>query len=585
MRGKSGTITITFILTIFMMLAVLAPVCHSSNEEVEITGNPPGWTDEINLSNNITRDDNPSIVAYQNNVYTVWRNMWGGDSRIFYRNSSDGGQTWSARRQLSTALDGQLPDIAVNNTHLHVVYKDIIGASDYEILYCNSTDGGTTWSSPKMISEDDGFESSGPFMTVNNSNVHVIWTDTRFGLLQSEVYYKRSTDGGITWDDGQGNPNLDRRITHDLSDAFAAGIGINNSNIHVLFGDNRDGSFDLYYTRSTDNGVTWDDGLGTIDEERKLTSNTTNHAWSDIAVNGSTIHVAWADQVWPGPYYYIYYRNSTDNGATWSPIQMLVNSGTANSPLLEVIGNDVHMTWNEWRGAAAEIYYMNSTDGGVSWSAEQQLTLDDGVSSGLGIIKISGVYKHLIFSDDREGNDEIYYKRQPNFPPDPTYNITLNEGWNLISTPLIQRDESIDKVLENITGKWDYIQAYDSINGTWLSNATFKPDQLNDLKSLNHKMAFWINITEPGGTVLTVSGPIPDSTSINLYAGWNLVGYPSLTTETVANALWGTGADKVEKFDALAPYRISEVGPTYVMKPGEGYWIHVPADTVWIINW
>ncbi len=99
-------------------------------------------------------------------------------------------------------------------------------------------------------------------------------------------------------------------------------------------------------------------------------------------------------------------------------------------------------------------------------------------------------------------------------------------------------------------------------------------------------MAFWINITEPGGTILSVSGYDPPSTSIPLYAGWNLVGYPTLNhSETVANALWGTGADNVMVCNMTEPYQIKEVGPTYVMKPGEGYWIHVPADSTWIIDW
>ena len=167
---------------------------------------------------------------------------------------------------------------------------------------------------------------------------------------------------------------------------------------------------------------------------------------------------------------------------------------------------------------------------------------------------------------------------------DAIFDINLREGWNLISLPLAQYDESIDRVLMSIEGKWNIIRAYDAMNDTWLSNCTFKPDSLNTLKTMNHKMGYWINITESNVT-LTVGGSIPISTSINLYAGWNLVGYPSLTNETVANALWGTGADKVEKFDAIAPYRISEVEPSYVMKPGEGYWVHVVADTVWVIDW
>ena len=37
--------------------------------------------------------------------------------------------------------------------------------------------------------------------------------------------------------------------------------------------------------------------------------------------------------------------------------------------------------------------------------------------------------------------------------------------------------------------------------------------------------------------------------------------------------------------DTSEPYHIKEVGPSYVMKPGEGYWVHVPFDTVWVVDW
>lgn len=183
------------------------------------------------------------------------------------------------------------------------------------------------------------------------------------------------------------------------------------------------------------------------------------------------------------------------------------------------------------------------------------------------------------------GENEIIYKRYPDFPPDPAFNITLDEGWNLISLPFEQRDEAITEVLSSIDGKWDCVRAYDPLAPEpWKSYSTFKPGQLNDLQFLNHRMGFWINITEPGGVNLTVSGPIPDTTSIPLYAGWNLVGYPSFVNDTLANRLWGTGADAVLVSDLSKPYHIKEVGPTYSMKPCEGYWIHVPSDSVWIVN-
>lgn len=166
------------------------------------------------------------------------------------------------------------------------------------------------------------------------------------------------------------------------------------------------------------------------------------------------------------------------------------------------------------------------------------------------------------------------------------HNYSLSEGWNLISLPFIQCNESIETILSSIAGKWDYIQVYNAADPDhWKTNMTYRPDQLNDLEMLNHKMGFWINITQTG-VVLTVSGYVPSSTAISLHAGWNLVGYPTLNdTETVGNALWGTGADRVEVFDATDPYRLKEVGSTYVMKPGEGYWVHVVSDTVWFVGW
>jgi parallel beta-helix repeat protein len=168
------------------------------------------------------------------------------------------------------------------------------------------------------------------------------------------------------------------------------------------------------------------------------------------------------------------------------------------------------------------------------------------------------------------------------------YSIPLQLGWNLISLPIRQLNESIDSVLGSIAGKWDYIQTYDAsdVSDHWKSNMSYRPASLNDLSTMNYLKGYWINITEPG-VILTVKGDkFGSPISIPLYAGWNLVGYPTLnTTTTVGVALWGTGSDKVEVCDSTDPYRTKEVGSTYIMKPGEGYWVHATYDTTWVVNW
>jgi parallel beta-helix repeat protein len=167
--------------------------------------------------------------------------------------------------------------------------------------------------------------------------------------------------------------------------------------------------------------------------------------------------------------------------------------------------------------------------------------------------------------------------------PLPVFTINLSVGWNLISIPQVMADTSIESVLSSIAGTWDVAKWYDPLDSMdhWKS---FRPGGVfNDLGAIDNTMGFWLHAT--ANCTLTVEGAIPASTNIPLHAGWNLVGYPSQTEMSVANALWGTGADRVEVCDLGAPGLITPVGSTYLMRPGEGYWVHVAADCVWTVGW
>jgi hypothetical protein len=689
---------LTALIALAMMLSMLfAPFYQSSPITEKKTDFPPGWTEDIRLTNNAPFPDYyPSIAVDQEKVHIVWFYLWGtpqlpGQSDIVYVNSNDAGQTWNNRQILSPGdpIDVQDPDIAVNGSNnIHVVWCDSRGISTFEIIYCNSTDGGITWSDSKMISMDDGQWSESPQIGVSNSNIHVIWVDARHGPDSSppntEIYYVRSTDGGITWDDGLGNVGQERRLTNAPYASAPVGIVVNGNAIHVLWSDGRNGisKGDVYYKRSLDNGATWEDGLGNINQDRRITTNSTDHIASSIAVSGSTIHTAWTDAI--GSNYYIYYRNSTDNGATWGTIKLLVGPfpGTTFKPRLAAYNNTVHIVWMDMRddGSTREIYYKNSTDAGANWNPDWRLTYSPGTNSWWPEIKVEGNQIHIAWWDDRDGNNEVYYKRYPDFPDttppshtnespppdsykdapgtlvyvhvtDPSgvnastirlyvngysvlYNLTsipggynvsylheagfapglvtcrivakdtlnnrldytwnftvlavrdiaLVEGWNLVSVPFIQVNASIEEVLKDIAGKWDRAMLYDPIEPDRWRQYYTGWSLPNDFSVVDNNIGFWLNVTEPNVT-LRVRGNLPMSTSIPLYAGWNLVGYPSLSTNvTVADALWGTGADIVEVFDQSATYRTKVVGPTYVMKPGEGYWVHVVADSVWIVD-
>jgi hypothetical protein len=98
-------------------------------------------------------------------------------------------------------------------------------------------------------------------------------------------------------------------------------------------------------------------------------------------------------------------------------------------------------------------------------------------------------------------------------------------------------------------------------------------------------MSFFIYITTPGRTIFEYNGTKPTANiSIQLRTGWNMVGYPSLSTNNRTLALnnmeFGTDVDAIQWFDAFTlTWNFMGVDDTFV--PGRGYWIHSKVDKVW----
>jgi len=119
-------------------------------------------------------------------------------------------------------------------------------------------------------------------------------------------------------------------------------------------------------------------------------------------------------------------------------------------------------------------------------------------------------------------------------PPVYTFDIRLDDtpGWNLISYPvdssgppqLVLNDNAGDG-----TTTWNMVRWFDNNDPAdpWKTYSPFMPPNLCDLTKINNTMGLWVYITDIGDGYLTVSGQEPNSTSINLKSGWNLVGYPS----------------------------------------------------------
>jgi hypothetical protein len=350
------------------------------------------WTTK-RLTYNSGNSIYPGIIEDANkNLHVIWYDNTPGNNEIFYKKSTDGGTTWITKRLTYNSGSSLFPAItADSNSNIHVVWQDTSPSND-EIYYKKSADGGTTWKTRRLTFSSG--ESEIPAIAVeSNDHIHVVYDDDTPG--NSEVYYKKSTDGGATW--------RTKRLTWNSGSSYSPVIALDsNGLIHVLWYDYTPGNAEIYYRKSTDGGTTW-----TI---KRLTYNS-GYSWNPaIAIDTKNyIHATWGDETLGN--FEQYYGKSTNGGATWTSKRLTFNYGSSsNSTIATDSNNDIHVTWGDDSSGNYEIYYKMSTDGGASWTI-QRLTYSSGLSASPSMAVDSVDHLHVVWRDNTPGNYEIYYKK------------------------------------------------------------------------------------------------------------------------------------------------------------------------------
>ena len=152
--------------------------------------------------------------------------------------------------------------------------------------------------------------------------------------------------------------------------------------------------------------------------------------------------------------------------------------------------------------------------------------------------------------------------------------------------PVAPVETSLLEILSPIDGDWNNVLTYvasDPVDHWHMydvaqASAGFSQELLN----IDCTMGLWIHMTE--NTTLTIHGTPLVDINIQLYTGWNMVGYPvqNENNYTVAELKMETGANIVEGFNSSAEYKVSELPDSYVLQKGEAYWVYVPADIIWM---
>jgi len=364
-------------------------------------------------------------------IVVVWSDDRNGNWDVMAARSTNGGSTWAGDTRVDDSSSGDqvAPDIAIApNNRVHVVWQDGRGTNNH-IYYATSTNAGSSFGTNQRVDDSSSGAQSNPAVAANSSTVFVTWEDTRNGHY--EIYFSKSTDNGTTWST---NKHVD---DSSLSyDARYPDIAVDSSGkIVIVWEDYRNSNWDIYSSVSTDGGSTWsankrvdDTGIGTLQQEMP-----------SIAVDlDKKFHVMWQD--YRNSNYQIFYSNSTTPSTSWSANQRVDDSagGTSKYPSVTVdINRMVHGIWQDYRNSGnPDIYYSNITKTGTFAANKRVDNSTQGSQVYPAITTDGNANLFLVWQSDENTKNNIYYTRNANKQPNqPTLTGPTNDGYVKTSTP------------------------------------------------------------------------------------------------------------------------------------------------------
>ena len=403
---------------------------------------PAQWQPAVRLTNNtafsgLSNNNASSFATVGNVVHTVWYDDRDGNNEIYYKRSTDGGISWGTDKRLTNnSFVSEWPSISASDLNVHVIWYDNRDGNP-ELYFKHSSDGGESWGTDTRLTNAVG-NSYNPSMSVSGQTLHIVWYDNRDG--NNEIYYKRSIDNGTNW-------GADTRLSNNSALSWDPAVAVSGNFVHIVWWDERDGNYEIYYIRSTDGGINW----GT---EIRLTNDGAQSGFVNISALDSLVFLIWDDN--RDGNHEIYYKLSTNNGVSWGIDTRLTNdSGHSERPTSFISSQFLHVTWEDDRDGNNEIYYNRSTDLGITWESDTRVT-NNSNDSDRPFVSVTDSVVGIIWMDNRDGNYEIYYKRNPignpldikNLTPEGPYLFSLKQNYPNPFNPITAIEFDLSKTSE-----------------------------------------------------------------------------------------------------------------------------------------
>ena len=245
---------------------------------------------------------------------------------IFFARSDDGGRSFSAPLNLSNSAAGDGKG-QLTPEHWHNGSLDLVRGPDgallaawtaYEgtLFFSRSTDGGNTWSAPRQVAGDSRSPARAPALaTARDGTLYLAWTVGRDPT--ADIRIARSTDAGQTF----GAPSI---VPDDAGYADAPKIAVDGvGTLHLSYSVSRDAFFGPHQVRYTQSKR-----QGGWETPRVIAGPpATSHGAGFPALaldRAGTIHLVWEHHPEPGGSAQgLGFARSRDGGASFSPARLV----------------------------------------------------------------------------------------------------------------------------------------------------------------------------------------------------------------------------------------------------------------------
>ena len=296
---------------------------------------------DVRITNAAGDSQEPSLV-WTNYEYGVsWKDTRDGNEEIYFARISAAGAKLGSDVRITNAInDSRNPSLVWNWTgsEYGVSWHDQRD-SVYEIYFARISASGNKIGADVRITYAANW-SYVPSLVWTGSEYGVSWTDARDD--GGDTYFARISGAGT-------KIGSDVRITNDANESHYPSLAWTNSEYGVSWHDNRDGNWEIYFARISAAGVK-------VGSDVRITNDANESSLSSLAWTGSNYGVSWDDNR-DGNYEIYFSRISASGAKIGADVRITNAAGDSQEPSMVWRGSEYGVSWYDDSDGNNEIYF------------------------------------------------------------------------------------------------------------------------------------------------------------------------------------------------------------------------------------